>query len=272
MAPAAAAVGEAAVAAFSAELGKPIQPPAAATPPPVAEAAAPAPAVTENGDPPGPSLDDLMGPGQAAAAPAAEPQPTADAGEPAGAPLSEISIPTGEGPPIAPAMADATPSNRPDRPGSGDVESIATRRRKRSAARRRIPSLRSGRMPALILVLVGGIAALIAWRGSIVRHAPQMASLYARIGLPVNLRGLAFTEVRVSRDTHDGVAVLMVEGSIASAASTPVEVPRLRFAMRNETGAEIYAWTAMPTREVLGPAKRYRSAAASPRRPAKAAT
>ena len=121
-------------------------------------------------------------------------------------------------------------------------------------------------MAAAILMLACVIAALIAWRGTIVRHAPQMASLYAAIGMPVNLRGLTFTEVKVSRDIHDGVAVLMVEGTIASTASKPVEVPRLRFAMRNEAGGEVYAWTAMPTQEVLEPGETlpFRSRLASP--------
>ena len=55
--------------------------------------------------------------------------------------------------------------------------------------------------------------------------------------MPVNLRGLTFTEVKVSRDIHDGVAVLMVEGIIASTASKPVEVPRLRFACEMKPAA-----------------------------------
>jgi hypothetical protein len=126
--------------------------------------------------------------------------------------------------------------------------------------------VRSGRIPMLIFMLVVMVAALIGWRGSIVRHAPQMASLYAAIGLPVNLRGLSFADVKVTRDTHDGVPVLMVEGNIVSTASVPVEVPRLRFAMRNEVGGEVYAWTAIPSREVLGPGETmpFRSRLASP--------
>ena len=35
--------------------------------------------------------------------------------------------------------------------------------------------------------------------------------------------------------------------------SKPVEVPRLRFAVRNATGQEIYTWTALPSRSILGP-------------------
>jgi hypothetical protein len=41
-----------------------------------------------------------------------------------------------------------------------------------------------------------------------------------------------------------------------SEASKPAEVPRLRFAVRNATGQEIYTWTALPTRSVLGPGER----------------
>jgi hypothetical protein len=239
---------DATVAAFQSELGT-ARPPFAAGP-----AAAPAPAASENGAPAGPPLADLMA--AAAADPTPPDTPPADE-RPAAA--AEIAVPAEAAPPLAPAI-------EADRKSAGDVESIAARRRgKRGTARRRIP-LRSARMPAVILVLVGTIAALIAWRGSIVRHVPQTASLYAALGLPVNLRGLSFTELKVTKSTQDGVSVLAVEGSIVSAASVPVEVPRLRFAMRNEVGSEIYAWTAMPSREVLGPGEtlQFRSRLASP--------
>ncbi len=234
--------GDAAVAAFQSELGSEAQPQAAET----------AAAASENGDPPGPSFDELM------LAPAAAPDSAADTTVAAPA-LSEIAIPVTEAPPVAPEAGES------DKPAAGDIETMASRRGKRGTARRRIP-MRPGRLPVLILVLFGVVAALLAWRGSIVRHMPQTASLYAAIGMPVNLRGLVFTEVNVSRDVHEGVAVLMVEGIISSAAKRPVEVPRLRFAMRNEAGAEIYAWTAMPPREVLGPGETmpFRSRLASP--------
>jgi predicted Zn finger-like uncharacterized protein len=239
------------VVTFKSELG----PPAAAEPPapePAAEAIQPAPAVTENGDPAGPPLEQLIGPN-------AEPSPEAAAEPPAGASLSDITIPA------APPAADEAPAV--DAQADSDIESIAARRRaRRGTARRRIPSSRFARMPALILTLACVIAALIGWRGHIVRHAPQMASLYAAIGLPVNLRGLTFTDVKVSRDVHDGVSVLVVEGAVVSTASRAVEVPRLRFAMRNEAGGEVYAWTAMPSREVLEPGETlpFRSRLASP--------
>jgi hypothetical protein len=43
-------------------------------------------------------------------------------------------------------------------------------------------------------------------------------------------------------------------------------VPRLRFAVRNATGQEIYAWTAKPSRSILEPGDKlpFRSRLASP--------
>jgi predicted Zn finger-like uncharacterized protein len=240
---------DATIAAFRSELSG--APPAEAAAAPIPPSALAAPAVTENGDPAGPSLDQLIEtPAEAPAdAPAEQPTPA----------LSEIAIPTDAAAAAAEAEADAEAK-------SADIETSAARRRtKRGSSRRRLPT-RSYRMPAALLALACIAAALIVWRGAVVRHAPQMASLYAAIGLPVNLRGLVFSEVRVSRDTHDGVPVLVVEGTIASVASKPVGVPRLRFALRNEAGGEVYAWTAMPGREMLEPGETlpFKSRLASP--------
>ena len=78
--------------------------------------------------------------------------------------------------------------------------------------------------------------------------------------------GLTFADIRLIKDTHDGVPVLVVEGSIDSAARVPVEVPRLRFAVRNAAGAEVYAWTAQPPQPTLAPGENmaFRSRLAAP--------
>ncbi len=86
-----------------------------------------------------------------------------------------------------------------------------------------------------------------------VRYLPQTASLFAAIGLPVNLRNLKFENVRISKETADGITALVVEGTIVGTTGKAAEVPRLRFAARNAAGQEIYIWTALPARSVLGP-------------------
>ena len=115
---------------------------------------------------------------------------------------------------------------------------------------------RSSRWAAGILVLVAFNVALVGARNEVVRYLPQTASLFTGIGLPVNLRGLTFEDVRITKEAQDGVSMLIVEGNIVSTAGKPVEVPRLRFAARNATGQEVYAWTALPTRSILGPGER----------------
>src|SRR5207245_1165464 len=109
---------------------------------------------------------------------------------------------------------------------------------------------------------------LVAWRTEVVRWLPQTASLYEALHLPVNLRGLVFANITSTTEAQDGVPVLVIEGVIASTSARPAEVPRLRFAVRNAGGNEIYSWTALPTRAVLaaGETLAFRSRLSSPPR------
>jgi len=115
-------------------------------------------------------------------------------------------------------------------------------------------------------VLFGLNVAVIGARNEVVRFVPQTASLFAAIGLPVNLRQLVFDDVKISKEETDGILVLVVEGNIVSAAAKSVEVPRLRFGVRNAGGQEIYSWTAQPSRTLLSPGETlpFRSRLASP--------
>jgi predicted Zn finger-like uncharacterized protein len=167
-----------------------------------------------------------------------------------------------DAPPLAPAGDDA--GHATHEPG-GDIESFAARRRRRE--RRHLEG--KSRRPSLgtvIFTLLAVNAALIGWRSDVVRLMPQTASLFAAIGLPVNLRGLSLTEVTTARETHDGVTVLLVQGTITNISRQPRDVPRIRFAMRNEAGAEVYSWTALPERTALPPgdAERFETRLASP--------
>jgi hypothetical protein len=129
-----------------------------------------------------------------------------------------------------------------------DVESFAARRRRLKSRRKQ--AKRSSRWTAAILVLLAFNVALIGGRSEVVRYMPQTASLFAAIGLPVNLQHLKFENVQIlpSGTSGDGLAV---EGIIVSTASRPVKVPDLRFAARNAAGQEIYTWTAAPARQLL---------------------
>jgi predicted Zn finger-like uncharacterized protein len=107
-------------------------------------------------------------------------------------------------------------------------------------------------LPVLIVVMLAIVLGALNWRSAVVRHFPQTASLYAAIGLPVNLRGLFFQDVKSRSEFENGASVLVIEGTIVNLTTRTVEVPRLRLALRNASGHEVYAWTAQPSKPQLG--------------------
>jgi predicted Zn finger-like uncharacterized protein len=182
--------------------------------------------------------------------PQAEPAPAAEAlaapAPPAEEPITIADAPSMT-PPVEPEPLPPPPIAEID---NQDIESFTARRARRQALRQK--NRRASRIPMLILALLGLNVALVGWRTEVVRAVPQTAALFAAVGLPVNLRGLAFEDIKITNEMHDGVNVLVIEGNIVSSTGKPVEVPRLRFAVRNAIGQEIYTWTAQPTRSILG--------------------
>jgi len=142
------------------------------------------------------------------------------------------------------------PAAQPE-PDPADSESFIARRRRLQSKRQK--SRRTSRWTAVVLVLLAFNVAVIGARNEVVRYLPQTASLFAAVGLPVNLRQLDFEDVHISREANNGVTVLLVDGKVVSKSKKPLEVPRLRFAARNASGQEVYTWTAKPDRSVLPP-------------------
>ncbi len=154
---------------------------------------------------------------------------------------------------------------RPHIDAPTNVERVAASRTGKPRVRRRLVLSRHA-LSAAIAVLILVICCLVAARQQLVRLLPQTASLYARIGLPVNLRGLAFANIKTIREVREGVPMLIVEGEIMGTTGRHTEVPRLRFAVIDGGGKEIYAWTARPSRTLLPPGETlpFRSRLASP--------
>lgn len=204
---------------------------------------------------------------EAAAPPAPEPAPPADddvdawSAATAGEPAPSI-VPPG----AAEGEAEEAPVTIDER--AEDIETVAARKRRPKVVRklRRKVDWRRAALPVTLIGLVAVFAGLIAGRAKVVRALPQTAPLFAAIGLPVNLRGLAFEDVKTTSETSDDVKVLVVEGTIANVSGGAAEVPRLRFAVRNAAGVEVYNWTAQPSRSILGPGEKleFRSRLASP--------
>jgi hypothetical protein len=95
------------------------------------------------------------------------------------------------------------------------------------------------------------LAAILLGRAEIVRALPEAASLFRAVGLPVNLRGLAFADLAMRVETEDGASALVVTGRIESDSPVTVMVPALRMTVRDASGAELYAWTMRPDAAAL---------------------
>ena len=110
------------------------------------------------------------------------------------------------------------------------------------------------------------VVALFVWRADVVRLLPQTAAFYHLVGLDVNLRGLLFKDVKVTTETVEGKSVLVIEGVIVGESKKPVDLPRLRFSVRDAQGAEIYAWNTVLEQTRLKPGDRafFKSRLASP--------
>jgi predicted Zn finger-like uncharacterized protein len=198
--------------------------------------------------------------------PAAEPAAAEmDTGEP------DVAVEV-EAPSIAPVdLDDGRPPIEVEQPTEQDpepledIETYAARHNKRGFRR---PSWHwpLSNLQSAILALIIADAVLVGWRNDVVRILPQTASFYSMLGLPVNLRGLALDGVTTTTEQHEGMPILVVEGSVVNDSRKIVDVPRLKFVVRNSANEEIYSWTAVAPRATLPPgeAVSFRSRLASP--------
>jgi predicted Zn finger-like uncharacterized protein len=176
-------------------------------------------------------------------------------------PIAPVDLDTAPPPLEAPAADTTVPAEEP----SVDIETVAARRF-RPGLRRKKRGWPLSRLQSAILALVIVDGIVVGWRTDFVRALPQTASFYAAIGMPVNLRGVAFDGLTTNTEQHEGVPILVVEGNIVNNAGRMVDVPRLRFAVRNAAREEIYSWTAVPPRAALPPGEGvgFRTRLASP--------
>lgn len=120
--------------------------------------------------------------------------------------------------------------------------------------------------PMAIGAMAALAVALVVWRTDVVRLMPQTASFFQSVGLGVNLRNLNFEGIKVSTEMVNGNRVFIIEGEITASTRKPIELPRLRFVLQDERGADIYAWNSVLEQSVLKPGERvaFKSRLASP--------
>jgi len=150
-----------------------------------------------------------------------------------------------------------TPGARSDaRRRSGRQRWPTAKRARRSDRPSKPPGTRRGaakRVAATLgaIVVVGAAMGALAERSPIVAAIPATARLFAAVGLPVNLRGLALDNVRTNTlDLGDG-KVLVVEGVVVNLRDSATTAPDIRIALRGADKRELYVWTSPAPKDRL---------------------
>ena len=105
-------------------------------------------------------------------------------------------------------------------------------------------------LAALVLIIA---AAAVSYREDVAALWPQAATLYSSIGLNVNARGIAFTDVGYKRETQDGQPVLAVTGKLVNVSAKELPVPEIRVALMDGDRHELYHWNFAATVATLKP-------------------
>lgn len=126
----------------------------------------------------------------------------------------------------------------------------------------------SPRLPGAALLLLGlAVLGFAFWqRDLVVRRLPQFAALYEKLGLPVNIRGLAFSAVESELVQDQQGRFLVVEGDVTNVTKSLTKMPPIVVTVKDADGKVLYSWTAEPPRPTLEPAElvHFRARLASP--------
>jgi predicted Zn finger-like uncharacterized protein len=134
---------------------------------------------------------------------------------------------------------------------SEEAESPPIVIKKAKKRRRFVPGGIAAGWTALAIVLAGVTSFSYFQRVTVVRVLPGTAATYARLGLPVIVRGLEFDKIKYSWESNTGRPVLEVYGDIINVTSEPLKVPTVVFGLRTKEKVEVYQWAADVRSELL---------------------
>jgi predicted Zn finger-like uncharacterized protein len=138
------------------------------------------------------------------------------------------------------AAAESSVVDFPIRPSVEDAESSPARLPPRSRGAAFAQSVGW----AALIFLIGAVGwGTVHYRETIAAVWPQSASLYAILGLPVNVRGIALTNIAYKQEYEDGQPVLSVTGKIVNVSTRDQAVPEIRVVLLDDAKHELYHWT-----------------------------
>ncbi|MBK9081071.1 MAG: zinc-ribbon domain-containing protein [Rhizobiales bacterium] len=116
------------------------------------------------------------------------------------------------------------------------------------------------------LLAAAAVSAALAGREAVVARAPVAARFYAAIGLPVNLSGVEFRNVKSVVAEENGARILAVTGEVANLRDRTTPLPPLRVSVHGGDGRQIYVWTAEAPKSKLaaGETTSFRTRLAAP--------
>lgn len=108
--------------------------------------------------------------------------------------------------------------------------------------RRWPPAAQIAGWAALILMIVGIGWCAVQFRETIAKVWPESSSLYAALGMPVNVRGMALVNIAYQQDFENGQPVLSVTGKVVNISNHELPVPELRVVLSDDAEHELYRW------------------------------
>ena len=118
--------------------------------------------------------------------------------------------------------------------------------------RRQTRSRSMAGIAALVAVVAGLPLLFFSLPAEVVQIWPQSASLYDWLGMPVNARGFKIIATH-SQELNNAVPVIAIKGQIINETDRERAVPKIRLAVRDGNGRELYHWTVLADQRSLGP-------------------
>lgn len=152
-------------------------------------------------------------------------------------------------PPPAPTRAEPVP--RTGRTPMRSVDPAELKKRQQAFSRRqsamfsRLPMARLRRTARLasVVMLVGLVALLYFGRTQLVERYPDLAGVYAAVGMGVNVVGLEFSNLDTLKTLTGGDEVLVVSAQIVGLMPKPVRVPPVVVSLLDARGKTVYEWS-----------------------------
>lgn len=148
-----------------------------------------------------------------------------------------------------------TPVASPSADGKAMSKAWGLLKRRHLAFSRTLPTARLSRVLRFVGfgLLAGTLIGGVLFRTDIVRTVPDLAGLYAAVGLKVNVVGLDFTDVSTLVSRRGDTDVISVNATIIGLESRRVAVPAVIVTLLDANDKAVYQWSVVTRARDLEP-------------------